>query len=196
MKIDELIGYKEKPEYQAFVNATDNVSPMDDQNVQDVTKLQTVIDKLDGLGYKQYSLGMGYYAKVYARPQDNFVIKIFRNDPGYAQFLKYIQDNANNPYVPKLKGKIVKLPNHFSLVRIEKLKTIPFEIYQQISFAAEHFHDKNLTNEINQKYPGLLDFIASLKGIVKDSQGRIHFDLHRSNMMIRGETPVITDPFV
>ena len=197
MKVDELVGYKNKPEYKAFASepATDPKLKSWERDGAEVSKMETIMTKLDNLGYKQYSLGSGFYAKVYARPQDDFVIKIFRQDPGYSRFIKYVFDHRNNPYVPKLKGKIIKLPNNYSLVRVEKLKRIDVDLFNGILFAANNPHDKPLIQSINQQYPGLLDFIAELKDMVKNSGNTIAFDLHRSNMMMRGETPVIIDPF-
>lgn len=197
MKIDELVGYKNKPEYKAFASepATAQGLKSWERDDAEVSKMQTILNKLDDLGYKQYSLGSGFYARVYARPQDDFVIKIFRQDPGYSRFLNYVFEHAKNPYVPKLKGKIIKLPNNYSLVRIEKLKRIDVDLFNGILFAANNPHDKPLIKTVNQTYPGLLDFIAELKDMVKYSGNTIAFDLHRNNMMMRGETPVIIDPF-
>jgi hypothetical protein len=188
MKVNELVGYKQKPEYQVFKNP-----PPIKNGSGDSAQFLEVINKLNELGYKQYSIGSGYYAQVYARPQDNYVIKIFRDDPGYAAFLRYVTKNANNPYVPKLKGKVVNLPNKHSLVRLEKLKRIDVDLFKQIEYAAFNPHDKPLVNELNEKYPGLLDFVYSLRALAnKDGVG---LDLNRNNMMMRGDTPVITDPF-
>lgn len=189
MKINELVGYKSKPEYQVFKNP-----PTDRGNYPDV-QMAAIAEKLNNMGYKKYNIGSGYYGQVYARPEDNFVVKIFRHDVGYTKFLEFIRSNINNPYVPKLKGKIIKLPNRYSIVRIEKLKKIDYELFSQIEFASYNDRNKPLIDEINKKYPGLLDFIDQLRNEVKNSQGKIGYDLHPGNMMMRGDTPVITDPF-
>jgi hypothetical protein len=188
MKINELVGYKNKPEYQAFKNPP-SVEPGPGENDQ----LRAIAAKLNALGYKQYSIGAGYYAYVYARPQDNYVIKIFREDPGYAAFLNYITKNANNPYVPKLKGKIIKLPNKYSIVRLEKLTRIDIDLFKKIEYAAFNEFDKQTIAEIEGQHPGLLDFVRSLRTLA--SHSNVGFDLNRSNIMMRGDTPVITDPF-
>lgn len=194
MKVNELVGYKNKPEYQAF--ASEPATPKDlkswERDDAEIDKLESIVTKLNELGYKKYSIGQGFYARVYARPQDDYVIKIFRQDRGYTRFLQYINTNRNNPYVPKLRGKIIKLPNNFNLVRIEKLNFIPLDLFNQIKFADVYPQDKE---EINKSYPGLLDFIRELKEIAQYSGKTVHFDLHRNNMMMRGDTPVITDPF-
>jgi hypothetical protein len=188
MKVNELVGYKQKPEYQAFKNPP-NTHPASDPTAH----LKTIAAKLNELGYQQYNIGSGYYAQVYARPQDNYVIKIFREDRGYTTFLNYVRKNANNPYVPKLKGKIIKLPNNYSIVRLEKLKRMDIDLFKKIDYAVFNEHDKPLIAEIEEQYPGLIEFIRSLMKIASDNN--IHYDLHRSNMMMRGDTPVIIDPF-
>lgn len=188
MKVNELVGYKGKPEYNLFKSPPAPVAAIGRDS-----GLQGIVNKLDELGYRKYSIGSGYYAQVYARPEDNYVIKIFREDPGYARFLQFIKTQANNPYVPKLKGKIINLPNKYSLVRLEKLSRIDIDLFKKIEFAAFNPYDTELVSEINEKYPGLLKFIESL--LDQTRGGRIAFDLHRGNMMMRGDTPVIIDPF-
>lgn len=192
MKIDELIGFKNKPEYKLFK------SPPTDYTVNSITptkvgELRAIAKKLDDLGYKQYSIGTGFYSQVYARPQDNFVIKIFREDKGYSTFLQYITQNSNNPYVPKLKGKIIKLPNDYYVIRLEKLKRMDNDLFKKIEWAANNDHDKPLIQELNDKYPGLLEFVRSLRQMSYDN--KVMYDLHGGNMMMRGDTPVVTDPF-
>jgi hypothetical protein len=61
MRVNELTGYKSKPEYQAIKSG-----PL----------LFTLQKKLEELGYKKYMLGSGIFGIVYARPEDNFVLKI------------------------------------------------------------------------------------------------------------------------
>lgn len=197
MKVNELVGYKNKPEYQAFASepaTPKNLSGWEREGIE-LDKLNSIVAKLNRLGYKKYSIGEGFYGRVYARPQDDYVIKIFRQDRGYTRFLQYIRENRNNPYVPKLRGKIIKLPNNFNLVRIEKLGIIPYDLHSKILFAANNPHDKPLVDKINKMFPGLLTFIAELKEMVRHSGKTLHFDLHRNNMMMRGDTPVIIDPF-
>lgn len=188
MKINELVGYKGKPEYQVFKNP-----PIENDKWTKNKQLKAIVNKLDDLGYKQYSLGFGYYAQVYARPQDDYVVKIFREDPGYAAFLHYVKKNANNPYVPKLKGKIIKLPNDYSIVRLEKLKRLNIDLFKKIEFAAFNEFDKHTVAEIEGQYPGLISFIRSLRK--QAAQSKYEFDLNPNNIMMRGDTPVVTDPF-
>jgi hypothetical protein len=188
MKINELVGYKEKPEYKLFKSP-----PVQNDKWTRNLQLKAIVNKLNELGYEQYEIGNGYYSQVYARPQDNYVIKIFRHDPGYMAFLEHIKSNLNNPYVPKLKGKIIKLPNNFSLVRIEKLQPMKLKLFDEIHDAV-YDESKKTVIEVENKYPRLIDFMRSLLKLPKNNK-EIDVDLHLGNMMMRGDTPVVIDPF-
>lgn len=189
MRIDELVGYKNKPEYKAV------------QDTGFIFGYGGLKDKLDELGYEKYNLGSGLYASVYARPEDNFVVKIFSPDMGYKRYLDYMQKNVQNPYVPKLRGKPVKLPNNFTLVRLEKLTPITGDLFREIRFLTHPDKGdrsspeyKAARKEFEDKYPqflNLLDEITQLAG-----NAGLSLDLHPGNIMMRGNLPVITDPFV
>jgi len=184
MKVNELVGYKNKPEYKA-VKDTDFIFGYGGLK-----------DKLDNLGYKEYELGSGLYGSVYARPQDNFVVKIFGPDAGYQRYLNYMQKNTMNPYVPKLRGKPIKLPNNFTLVRIEKLKEIDMDFYTEIKYlitpSKEYDHIWRATRKkFEDKYPQFLNFIDELR-----ATPNVRLDLHPGNIMMRNNLPVVTDPFI
>lgn len=183
MKIDELVGYKNKPEYKA---------------VKDSDYIVALMKKLDDLGYKKYNLGSGLYGTVYARPEDNFVVKIFSPDKGYSKYLAYMQAHKDSPYVPKTRGKPIKLPNGFTLVRLERLTEVTRDFYAEFTFLrtprkGDAMYD-SLRRSFEERYPGFLKILNDLKIIANDD--RLAIDLHQGNIMMRGETPVITDPFV
>ena len=182
MRVNELVGYKNKPEYQA---------------VKDSDYIVQLQKKLSNLGYEKYELGSGLYGTVYARPEDNFVIKIFSQDKGYSKYLNYMQTNKMNPYVPKIKGKPISLPNGFTLVRIEKLTSMPQDLFSEIGYLASNPDNtsppfRRDRKKFEDKYPQFLNFIDEIKAM---AQNGIALDLHRGNMMMRNTLPVITDPF-
>lgn len=188
MKVNELVGYKNKPEYQAV------------KDTGFIFGYGGLKDKLDNLGYKKYELGSGLYASVYARPEDNFVLKIFTPDMGYKKYLDYMQNNRMNPYVPKLRGKPVKLPNNFTMVRLEKLTPISQDLFSEIGYLASNPDNtsppfRRDRKKFEDKYPQFLNFIDELKLMSKRGSG-ISLDLHPGNIMMRNNLPVITDPFV
>jgi len=189
MRLRELIGYKNDPVYLAL---------------QGTHGLPDFLLKIREMGYsrsiglKHKLVGHGYYAGVFAKPDDPYVIKIYDNDPGYERYLKYIIANQTNPHVPKLRGRPVRLGNSIRIVRMEKLipntTTEQEEIYKSIiNYIADHgkhyqyalINQKNIENKFPKLLP-LLDELAENKEIL---------DLGKQNIMFRGNIPVITDPY-
>jgi hypothetical protein len=73
-------------------------------------------------GYEQ--LGYGVYAKVFARQDEPFVLKIFNGlDMAYISYLKLIT-RVRNPHFPVVKGKPVKVNDEYWAVRLERLEPI------------------------------------------------------------------------
>ena len=182
MKINELVGYKNKPEYKA---------------VKDSDYIMALIQKLENLGYEKYNLGSGLFGTVYARPEDDFVVKIFQPDRGYERYLNYMQSNKMNPYVPKLRGKPIKLPNNFTLVRIEKLKPIDMDLYEEIYFLIYKKNDESypsIRKKFEQKYPQFINLLDEIH-LMSSNDNALRIDLHPGNIMMRDNLPVITDPF-
>jgi hypothetical protein len=183
MKIDELVGYKNKPEYQA---------------VKDSDFITALMKKLNNLGYQKYYLGSGIFGSVYARPEDDFVVKVFQPDRGYSKYLNYMQTNKMNPYVPKLRGKPIKLPNNFTLVRLEKLTPISSDLFAELGYISGTLDSTSAPvvrhrKEFEEKYPQFLNFVEELKAMAR--RAGVGLDLHSGNVMMRNNLPVITDPF-
>lgn len=189
MRLRELIGYKNDPVYLAL---------------QGAYSLTDFLSKIQGLGYsrsiglKHELVGHGYYAGVFAKPDDPYVIKIYDFDPGYEQYLKYVIANQTNPHVPKLRGRPVRLGNSIKIVRMEKLtpNTTPDqeEIYKSIvSYIDDHtkHYQYALINQknIEDKFPKLLPVLDEL------AENKEILDLGKQNIMFRGNIPVITDPY-
>lgn len=182
MKINELTGYKSKPEYQA---------------TKDTSLISTLQKKLADLGYKKYELGSGIFAVAYARPGDDFILKVYQTDRGYDDFLKFVKDNSGSPFVPRLKGKPIHLPNNFTIVRIERLTEMSMDDYMAINhflYTTSPMIRKVSEYELAKKYPGLMEFLVKLRDNAK--QQGMALDLHMGNIMMRGNTPVVIDPYI
>lgn len=98
MRIFELTGYKNNPEYIKLTN---------NPNFMQFAK------QAKEKGWKLY--GEGGSGAVLKHPNKNFVYKIFGgsvkfNKSGYLGYLNFILKNKNNPYVPNV-GKPIKIPN-------------------------------------------------------------------------------------
>lgn len=184
MKIDELVGYKNKPEYAA---------------VKDSYYITDLMRRLNNLGYEKYNLGSGVFGTVYARPEDDYVVKIFQPDKGYKRYLDYMQTNRMNPYVPKIRGKPIKLPNDLTMVRIEKLKEIDMNLFTEIKYLqnpkeGDHVY-RAVRKSFEERYPQFLNLLDELKSMSNRGSG-LALDIHPGNIMMRDNLPVITDPFV
>jgi hypothetical protein len=185
MKITELKGYRSEPLYDILTNSLDIIE---------------FIENLKQSGYRKYLIGEGFYAGVFARPSDNYVIKIFENDPGYEKFLKYILQNRSNPHVPKIKSKPITFLKKYKIVRIERLTPLDknnqehIELYKSIiNYISDYGKDYTYA-EINRKqltkqYPQLVDLLQELH------KNKYMLDLNVNNFMLRNTTPVITDPY-
>lgn len=66
-------------------------------------------------------LGTGINGAVYENPQYPYVLKVWRNDSGYEEWLHFCMTHQSNRHVPKIKGKVIRLNRIFSVVRMEKL---------------------------------------------------------------------------
>lgn len=189
MRLRELTGYKNDPVYLAL---------------QDSTSFPRFLLKIRELGYsrsigiKHKLVGHGYYAGVFAKPDDPYVIKVFDNDPGYEKYLKYVVANQTNPHVPKLRGRPVRFDGSIRVVRMEKLIPITTpeqeEIYKSIVSYIADFNKNYQYALINQKnienkFPKLLPVLGEL------AENKEILDIGKQNIMFRGNIPVITDPY-
>lgn len=73
-------------------------------------------------------VGTGINGAVFQHPDYPYVIKVYRRDQGYDEWLYFCQRNAANTYVPKLRGQVIRLNAIFSAVRIEKLQPCPSDL--------------------------------------------------------------------
>jgi hypothetical protein len=114
------------------------------------------------------SAGMGYYSRVYNHPtKSDVMIKIFLNDRGYAEWLRWSLQNQNNPYVPQViphdDGSIIKtykniskiingqLSSRFAVVNLRKLKkATKHDIDQFINYLMSFLVDDGTKTNINK----------------------------------------------
>lgn len=182
MRLQEITGYKQTDVYQLFLK-----SP----NVSSFTR------KMNDAGYEKYLVGKGYYAGVFHRPEDPFVIKFYKNDPQYDKYLKFVIDHQDNPHVPKVYGRPVTLKHprdefsKYRIVRLEKLDPVGSNPdHREIAkyfFAVEK--NKEYYEKLVERYPNIkpvLNFLLRKKD---------YMDINSDNFMFRGDTPVITDPW-
>jgi hypothetical protein len=177
MRINELTGYKNDPLYNILQN-TSNASELE--------------KNLESGGFKKYLIGSGLFSSVLTRPDLNYVVKIFHNDPGYETYLTYIMKYQNNPHVPKMRGKVISVGPNFKVVRLEKLN--PIDKFDNLQMRLFDLMRQYLYNNKHNKYMVKLnipDALPVLDDIMSQSN---NIDFHDGNVMFRGSVPVITDP--
>jgi hypothetical protein len=179
MKIDELQGVSAVKKVASAIQGVDLV---------DVSK------QLKELGWKR--IGSGAFARVYEHPNYPLVLKIFSSkDSCYIKFLKYVEQHSTNPFLPKVRGKLLKLNNDYYAVRLEKLQPLDISEWEDV-------YDEMIYELINEsgydfdlairKYPKHRNFLNTLRDISDSLNCRL--DIHRYNFMKRGKQTVIIDP--
>lgn len=198
MKINELIGFKSHPIYQL---------------AQQSYSLFDLESKLKNTEYEKLKLGAGLYAAVFAKPGSNVVYKFFdNNDSGYLNYLEYIRKHQNNPHVPKIIGKLIKLdfskrqgvntktPLQAYMIKLERLEplnlndTEQLKIYQNIvalfsAFLSNSTDSIRFIQRMEKSSPQLVDVVGDINTMTNG-----FVDIHDGNVMFRKDgTPVITD---
>ena len=167
-------------------------------------------------------IGEGAYSSVWKSDTEKFIVKInngYGLDEGYLKFVDFCHKNKNNPHLPKM-GKIKKYKDWY-IVFIEKLE--PTYLDYTVSIGLKRFvryffgpntslqhddlTDKDMFEKLfkrkasEYKLPDELksqDMIDALfvlfKFIVEYNINDMSLDLHGGNIMLRGNTIVITDP--
>lgn len=133
-------------------------------------------------------LGQGKYATVFNNPTSSYVIKVFLKDTAYLTWLKFCFENPRNPFVPQIRGKVVKLTPIFMAVRLEKL--LPYK------YTDQHPNDFNIWGEqppcqcAHCNNPDVQNVQKFL-----DQHSKL-LDIHPGNVMQRSNGHiVIIDPF-
>lgn len=152
-------------------------------------------------------LGSGLNATVFEHPKLDYVLKIFSGvDHCYKSFIKLVNSNPSI-YFPKFRGKMMKLTYEYYAIRMEKLTDIEDNIKViansmiDISILKDRLDSyvyrytqsiDNETTAIFNHFPGLQDACDLCKTYKPKT---CFFDLHRNNIMFRGNIPVIIDPW-
>jgi hypothetical protein len=148
------------------------------------------------------------------------IVKVFEPDPCYRKFLSIVQKNQSNPHFPKIR-KLARFPKgQFKgnyILKMEPLKKLSKEEYDHAygfhCFVASVFSyspfSLNLSftikNELRQEGKNVKqmakdwaktnpEFAKAILLLSKQHRG-CRDDLHRENIMKRGDTWVIIDPY-
>ena len=189
MRINEL---KKPNEITAFRHLMKNQGSL--------TGWRDEIDQfMEKYGFKE--VGSGAYATVFINDDYPFALKIFMKDSGYVEWLKFCKANQDNPFVPKVRGNLVKIYKTVYAVRMEKLKPIVLSDFSKLIVDNElnNLYYKNVLIKREKIQNNTIDltgnkYIDSIIEIFKRNSKIL--DLHSGNMMKRDDGQiVIIDPF-
>lgn len=146
-------------------------------------------------GYK--FLGKGAYGAVYKKPDTNYVLKLFdARDQAYIEFIKLAKDNPN-PHFPRFFGKPIRVTDEYYAIRTEYLKGI-FGPKDEVSLLDYYISSKGQqpNSFIDEFFASQPDLKTAADLIVQLIQRHPNFvcDIYHNNVMLRGETMVLTDP--
>lgn len=156
-------------------------------------------------------LDIGSFADVFYKKDQPYVLKLFQsNDQAYVKYLELIK-SEKNIHFPKIYGKLIKVTNGYYAVRIEKLQkynlgsepqyAITLAIASKLIKPIEHFedseHQRRLYAAIDymDKNPELKHACELIRErILIPNNHRFAMDITIHNLMMRGDTIIITDP--
>lgn len=153
---------------------------------------------------KQYGFTLagepGLSGAVFHKEGYPYVLKIFGFDEGYLDWYKYCKANQDNPYLPKIKGGLVKLEKKIFGVRLEPLvfksDDIQRACYKELraiignTVSGQPSSIKDGEYEYFDNDPALFKVIKAIRKLRAGNT----LDIHEDNIMWRGDQVVITDP--
>lgn len=154
-------------------------------------------------------LGKGAEAAVAEHPQKGYVLKIWPINSLYTKFVRMVQKYPN-PHFPQFSKVMKPIPGtKFSYVRMEKLVKVTQydilvdmpecfcaikDIYLQSNQALPYWIEANMADI---RCPTLTPMAKQAVKLISAQMKKIgpRLDLHPGNIMRRGHTWVITDPY-
>ena len=198
-QLDELKGYRADPVYAASQKEF-TPSKMKTASERDMA-MEKLTDYLETQGFKH--IGQGSFSEIYLKQGYPWMFKLWSHDPAYLWWITWAAKHQDNPNVPRVKGLPVKIAPETYVVRLEKLRgLVPREGnlskgYDRLAYLVDRIESvDDLSKEdlqwIRSEYPGVYDILR----VIQKAGSDFVVDLHGDNIMLRGQTPVITDPVV
>jgi hypothetical protein len=155
-------------------------------------------------GYKH--LGSGAYANVYHKQGKPYVLKVFTVfDTAYLAYVNLVQQHPNIHF-PKFYGKLIRVTPKYYAIRTEYLdkydeiadKDRSVAVIGRYLFYCAQPPRKQDQQEKFDVATQWMEERPSLKEacdlIAKNLLPKFNEDIHRNNVMMRGDTIVLTDP--
>lgn len=158
-------------------------------------------------------LGGGSFGEVFLPPGKDYVLKLVdASDHAYLDFIRNAR-RSGNPHFPRIIGSPVRVTSMVNAIRLEPLQQWtkrPGEDREALiwfTWAAQEpdweerlqapgmqYH-RRIVMDLLERHPDLtraMDLLRQWKPSVPDSR----WDLHPGNIMLRGDVPVIIDPWM
>ena len=135
-------------------------------------------------------VGAGINGAVFRNSRYPFVLKVYRSDEGFDEWLHFILTHKTNVYVPRLRGKPIRLNDVFTAIRMEPLEPCPNDKANAFSDHLETVMPKAWScDQTATLDPDLLD----LARFMRDWES--HNDITPHNLMCRADGQVVViDP--
>jgi hypothetical protein len=214
MRINELVTLPNS--FAGFANEIKKYRETNRRGMIDVS--EDLVNAIEKLGFT--SVGHGTFANAFEHPTKGYIIKVsIVDDVGYNAFLKMAY-RSGNPHFPKIIGKPTIYRNQFLVTRMEKLariddnatwKKVRLETSKTLqtiltgnelqNVASSPWFDRTVLtgtdgyeeDDFTRKYPDWHEAIENIVAIYR-SVPDFRIDLHRGNIMARGNVPVVIDP--
>lgn len=189
--------------------------------IKQISDEEKVENFLKGHGFLKIS-GHSSYGTVWSHPSLDYVLKVFNSrDYCYKSFIDLVSKNPNEHF-PRFKGKMMKLNDDYYAIRMEKLTDkSQNDVFMPIRSILYRKRDGDLSKdqcnigdvklaleiyldaeELDNRRKLVLEQLFSIYPELKDacdlcisSKGNCRTDLHCDNVMFRGSTPIIIDPW-
>lgn len=135
------------------------------------------------------------YGSAWTDDSHRSVVKVFHNDPCYTKFINFCRTNRGDPHLPRA-SKVFTFGD-IGIVFLEYLQ--PNIDYMMAHNMLNYLHSLRKNRPLNDIYKRFVrdnpSVIATLDKIHAAFPGdECAIDLHKANIMWRGNTVVITDP--
>ena len=186
---DFLTELRKPPEIDIFKNSKEvkNLKAVDSRNEK---WRKSLPDLFQHYGFSQ--VGEGKFGSVFINEEYPYALKIFMKDTAYLKFLNFVKQNPDNKYLPKIKGKVLKITPMVMAVRLEKLTPAAggskfgnfFKMCLDPEDFLEGYMELDSISKDDKDAVSICNFLVENKKIC---------DIHRGNIMMRGQTPILID---
>lgn len=183
--------------------------------------VDTVADFLNRkIAAGEITVRWGSFSFVVIPENADHVYKVWTHDDGWWEYLEYINDHSDNEHLLKIESRLKKIkftfkrPQDFDadlyVAKIEKLQELETneEAYEQVKALMLFLRKHNIHKLTKEDVPSIQEWILKNQSVKPPAASFIETvidvlkssiisdsDFHTGNVMLRGKTLVITDPY-